>query len=177
MLICVSEPTLLTQNQSFVLLPKVPAVAVGNGLPNTGFAAVYELSDVGFFCLSFFSSSFLNCLNIILLNSCNKAVVSNLIKWCFHPSGFNKAVSRSYCEAEDLLWLFMFAWLALTEYHLWSDDDYKLPIVELLVLGVLLIDLGLGPLHKINSCTLWLCVSLCERGVWLLRRPISLDFI
>lgn len=122
----------------------------------------------------FFFFFFLNCLYIILLNSCNKAVVSNLIKWCFHPSGFNKAVSCSYCEAEDLLWLFMFARLALTEYHLWSDDDYKLPIVELLVLGVLLIDLGLGPLHQINSCTLWLCVYLCERWCVIVKKTDKL---
>lgn len=76
-----------------------------------------------------------NCLNINLLKSCTKAVVSDLIKCRFHPSDFNKAVSCSYCEAVDLLWPFVFAWLASTLYHLWSDDDYKLPIVELLSLA------------------------------------------
>lgn len=39
-------PTLLTQNQSFVLLPVIIAVALCNSLPNTGCAAVYEMSDV-----------------------------------------------------------------------------------------------------------------------------------
>lgn len=46
----------------------------------------------------------LNRLNIILLKSCTKAVVSDLIKWCFHPSDVNKAVSCSDREAVDLLW-------------------------------------------------------------------------
>ncbi len=75
------------------------------------------------------------CLNMNLLKSCTKAVVSNLTKWCFHPSDLNKAVSCRYCEAVDLSWPFVFAWPALTSCHLWSDDDYKLPIVELLSLA------------------------------------------
>lgn len=95
-------PTLLTQNQSFVLLPTVKAVAFFcNGLPNTGCAAVYEMSDV-FLCLFFY------CLNINPLKSCTKAVVSNLIKRCIHPSDFNKAVSCCRCEAVVLLWPFVF---------------------------------------------------------------------
>lgn len=49
-LISVSVPTLLTQNQSFVLLPIITAVALCNCSPNTGYAAVYEMSDV-FLCL------------------------------------------------------------------------------------------------------------------------------
>lgn len=66
-------PTLVTQNQSFVLLPEITAVTFGSDSPNTGCAAVYEMSDVSL-CLFFY------CLNINLLKSCTEAVVSNLIK-------------------------------------------------------------------------------------------------
>lgn len=92
-------PTLLTQNQSFVLLPEITAVAFW---VTQGRAAVYEMSDV-------ISLPFFYCLNRNLLKSCSRAVVSNLIRQRFHPSDLNKAVSRSYCEAVDLLWPFVFA--------------------------------------------------------------------
>lgn len=102
--ICVSVPTLLTQNQSSVLSPKrdFAAVAVGN----TGRAAVYETSDV-FLCLLFLF--FFNRLNINLLKELRqKQWFQTLIKKKrrFHPSDVNKAVSCSYCEAGESLWPF-----------------------------------------------------------------------
>lgn len=51
LLICISVPTLLTQNQSFVLVPKIMAVAVCSRLPDKGCAAVYKMSDFFFLCL------------------------------------------------------------------------------------------------------------------------------
>lgn len=52
-------------------------------------------------CTFFSLLSFFYCLNINPLKSCTKAVVSNLMKQCIHPSHFNKAVSCCCCEAVD----------------------------------------------------------------------------
>lgn len=77
-------------------------------------------------------------------------------------SGRASGLSYSYHEAVQSLWPILWR-------DLQSDDDYKLPNVELLfpLPGFLLIDSGLRPLHQINSTTLCCCASPCERCVFV----------
>lgn len=83
-----------------------------------------------------------------------------------HTSGSSSdcasGLSCSYHEAVQSLWPILWR-------DLQSDDDYKLPNVELLfpLPGFLLIDSGLRPLHQINSTTLCCCASLRERCVFV----------
>lgn len=123
---CVSVPTPLTQNR------RCPASsAAGSSHRNRLLCGARGL--MLFLCL------FFCCLNIInLLKSCHPAVVlrpSSTMLSSVRPK--QSKVSCSFSWGGRFI---VCVRLALTPCQLWGDENYKLPVVWLFVLGFLLID-------------------------------------
>lgn len=168
--ICVSVPTLLTQNQSSVLSPKrdFAAVAVGN----TGRAAVYETSDV-FLCLLFLFS--FNRLNINLLKELRqKQWFQTLIKKndAFIHQTLTKRSHAVIVRLENHCGPFVFRVTCLdivpSLKWWWLQAAYCCAFV----LGFLLIDFRFGTTASYQlHYTTWLCVfSVWKESVWLLKK-------